>query len=191
MALFAYDGVEVEKGPVLDDLLHFFIPLRILAPSPLNIVGVWTHAGTYRRHSAANCGYVGQIHRALDACQDFLSERPSLVIGDFNSSAIWDASHPGHSQTDLVARFAQLDMVSLYHAGSGEGQGAESTPSHFFWHQLARPFHIDYAFASRSLVEAGASLKIGQPERWLPLSDHMPLVVDLPMRGPSSRAARK
>ena len=74
-------------------------------------------------------------------------------------------------------------MVSLYHAQSSEAQGAESAATHFFWRQQARPFHIDYAFASRSLVEADASLTIGRPDRWLPLSDHMPLIVDLPRRG--------
>jgi hypothetical protein len=183
LAVFAYGPVALSLSPIADDAIHYVVPLEIRTPVELNLLAVWTHPGPYRLHRSATCGYVGQIHRALTAYGGFLTSLPSVVIGDFNSSAIWDRTHPGHSHSDLAVRFDQLGMSSAYHLGSGEAQGAESKATHFFRRQRASPFHIDYCFASRELL-VDAAVSIGAPDQWLSLSDHMPLVID--MRSPPS-----
>jgi len=39
-------------------------------------------------------------------------------------------------------------------------------------------YHIDYAFVSDALIDS-TTLKILPPKKWLKLSDHMPLVLDI------------
>jgi hypothetical protein len=43
-----------------------------------------------------------------------------LLIGDFNSNAIWDDKHRrAVSHSDIVTWLAERDIVSLYHEQSG------------------------------------------------------------------------
>ena len=49
----------------------------------------------------------------------------------------------------------------------------------FFMHRkVARPYHIDYAFASADLFQS-SEISIGRADEWLAFSDHMPLVLDI------------
>ena len=179
LAVFAYGASQVTVAPVLDETIEYVVPFIVTSPLRLHVLAVWTHRGAYRTHSTETCGYVGQLHRALSAYRGFLTEWPSLVIGDFNSNVIWDDDHQGHSHSDLVARFDELGMGSVYHSGAEGPHGSESVPTHYFRRDMTRPFHIDYCYASRALVARGTSLEIGSPARWLALSDHMPLIVDI------------
>ncbi len=41
-----------------------------------------------------------------------------------------------------------------------------------------RTWHLDYAFVSQHLL-SGSSLTLGDPDAWLSLSDHLPLILDI------------
>jgi hypothetical protein len=79
-----------------------------------------------------------------------------------------------------VRELGERGLVSLYHVASGEPQGEESRPTFFLHRNPTKPFHLDYMFAHASQIPPGWSgLRVGDPEDWLPLSDHMPVIVDL------------
>jgi endonuclease/exonuclease/phosphatase family metal-dependent hydrolase len=42
-----------------------------------------------------------------------------------------------------------------------------------------KPYHLDYCFLSRDLLERVTDVRVGEYEDWIGLSDHMPLIVDL------------
>lgn len=83
---------------------------------------------------------------------------------------------PGKNHTEVVRLLNQHGLTSAYHAFYGETQGAESRPTHYFWHKKQRPFHIDYVFVPSSWRVN--SVDVGSFARWGKVSDHVPVVVD-------------
>jgi exodeoxyribonuclease-3 len=49
-----------------------------------------------------------------------------------------------------------------------------------FYHQknTEKAYHIDYVFVSSDLLQR-CHLNFGAKEKWLPISDHMPLCMDI------------
>ena len=48
-------------------------------------------------------------------------------------------------------------------------------PTLYMQRKTEKPYHIDYAFASRSLMKQ-SDFNIGKSDTWLKHSDHMPLI---------------
>jgi exodeoxyribonuclease-3 len=166
------EGFALEVAPEHDPSFRHVLPVSVNGARPLTVIAVWTQRGpqrTYTRHLAdALAAYEPSLHG------------DAIVVGDFNANTVWDSQHRQdvtHSQN--VARLRRLGFESLYHAQEQEEQGRESTPTIAFRRHLSEPFHIDYCFASRSLRERGAKLEIPPMEKWVALSDHAPLVIDL------------
>ncbi|GAA0284389.1 hypothetical protein [Halobacterium noricense] len=42
-----------------------------------------------------------------------------------------------------------------------------------------RPYHIDYAFVPRGLMESDVEVTVGGYDDWIDASDHMPLLVTI------------
>jgi exonuclease III len=149
--------------------LQWFIPFSI--NNDLKIVAVWNH-----RANAKAFPYIGQFWLFMQNNKEKL--RNSIICGDFNSNTIWDNWDRWWNHTDVVRELEALEIVSLYHCQTGEEQGKEKQPTFYMHRNSDKPYHIDYAFIARSMMN-GSIIKIGSPSEWLELSDHMPLVVEL------------
>jgi len=56
-------------------------------------------------------------------------------------------------------------------------RGKETKPTLFMYRKIEKPYHIDYAFASRNMFKNDKNfVDIGKPEVWLKHSDHMPVI---------------
>nr|WP_220209490.1 endonuclease/exonuclease/phosphatase family protein [Reticulibacter mediterranei] len=161
---YALDRSYTEEWP-------WFLPVRV-EEVPLHILGLWACVKDQRLR------YVRVTHQAIEHYAQFLSVSHMIVIGDFNSNAIWDRLYREHSHSALVAKLADLGLVSAYHTLRGEKQGQEATPTQFMYRHLAQPYHLDYAFISHMLSRS-CGLHIGEPDKWLHTSDHMPLLLTL------------
>jgi len=75
-----------------------------------------------------------------------------------------------------VDELEEMGIESLYHKQYGEAQGAESIPTFYLHRKESKPYHIDYAFCSRNILDK-CKINVGTKEEWLGLSDHMPLCV--------------
>jgi hypothetical protein len=61
--------------------------------------------------------YVDDVMRTLDAYDDVLRSRPSVVMGDLNSgSTLKEASPPSNLDKRILSRFTHLGVVSAYHS---------------------------------------------------------------------------
>lgn len=170
LGVFARPGIELAPAGLDPGTLQLFLPCQV-AGMPL--LAVWT-----KQANSPTFGYIGQLWKWLQRHGRFMSTRNSMLIGDLNSNTRWDVWDRWWNHSDVVTDLDKLGLSSLYHHCRKEAQGAEREPTFFMHRKVERPYHIDYAFLSSTLLE-GARIEIGQPETWLALSDHMPIVVDL------------
>lgn len=156
----------------------WFLPLHV-EDAQINILGVWAHVKEKRER------YVRITHQAIEHYRSLLAGGRAIAIGDFNSNTIWDASHPGRSHSDLVAKLEQISMHSMYHLQTRERQGHETVSTFYLYRHLDKGYHLDYAFVSRNLLEQ-AQLTIPEPGSWLTRSDHLPLLLDIRLDAPGT-----
>jgi exonuclease III len=162
--------------PARDESRSMFAA-RVQGPVEFTLLTVWA-----QREPT----YTAALHRGLDAYRDLLLAAPAIVMGDFNSSAAWDARHGRTDHRELNDRLlAEFGLVSAYHVGTRETVGEESKPTHYWRWQEASPFHLDYCYVPEAWAAAISRVSVGTYEEWASASDHRPLVVDL--RPPSEQ----
>lgn len=156
----------------------WFLPLHI-DDLQLTILGVWAHVKEKQDR------YVRVTHQAIDHYRPLLCTGRAVLMGDFNSNSIWDASFRGRSHTDLVARLADWQFHSVYHAQTNEAQGKETVPTFYLYRHHEKGYHLDYAFVSHDLL-AHTHLSIPEESLWLRYSDHIPLILDIACESPEA-----
>lgn len=152
-----------------NEVLESFLPCRV--NGSFILLGVWT------KHAKSEVfGYIGQFWKYLKLHKVKFINEDIMIAGDFNSNTIWDKWDRWWNHSDVVNELSELHIESLYHHLLKEAQGEETT--HTFYHQrkLDKPYHIDYAFASKALIDNYISFEIGSPDFWLEHSDHMPII---------------
>lgn len=151
-----------------DHRVKHFLPCSI--NGEFELIGVWTH-----QNNSPNFGYIGQFWKYLQTNKTKLNN--SIIAGDFNSNVIWDEWDRWWNHSDVVKELDEIGIVSLYHLFSHEEQGKETTPTFYLQRNLQKPYHIDYCFASRIIVNKVKNTTIEPFEKWIHLSDHSPLVI--------------
>ncbi len=193
LAVLAFNGWQIALGPTWKPTLHHIAPVRLIAPASLNtparvtgpsrlsLLAVWAQnasGGVTRKRQ------LGPLRRALSHYRDFLSRDPALLAGDFNNNRFWDRPGWGMNHMAMVAKARTLGLESAWHHLTAEAEGAETVPTHY-WRDRKKDgptYHIDYVFAPPALMQ-GAGIDIGSFEDWCGngLSDHVPVIVDLPV----------
>lgn len=172
IGIFSKSGLPLVKLPWLTDRWEIFLPVKL--GSGMKILAVWTQHATPSAY-----GYIGQFWHYLQLNRHLLDAQ-TLIAGDFNSSSIWDNPRSAWNHSDCVADLSKLGFESAYHFWTGETQGAEQRPTFYLHRHQSKPYHIDYVFAHRSLLDPlQSAVNVGDPAVWLPYSDHMPVVVNL------------
>ena len=155
-----------------DGGLQSFLPCVI--NENVILIAVWT-----KQSKSHTFRYIGQFWKYLQIHKKKMEREPIVICGDFNSNVCWDERHRRCNHSDVVRELEEIGIYSLYHEIMKENQGKESRPTLFMHRKLAKPYHIDYAFISKQLLNADFSLEVGKHEIWLDHSDHMPLIFSL------------
>jgi exonuclease III len=153
------------------DELEIFLPFKL--NDWYTIVAVWTKGGDDKVF-----GYIGQAWKFLQLHKGDIDRDRSIMMGDFNSNAIWDKPDRWWNHSDVVSELREIGLESLYHALCSDPQGQEKAPTLFLQRNLAKPYHVDYVFASSMLMPL-CTLDIGKADEWLRSSDHMPLTLTI------------
>ena len=165
LAVFSYSDYELELLDIFNPKFRFILPIKASrADEEFILFAVWAmdDKENYRER------YIGQIWLAINYYESLLSSS-CVLIGDFNSNKIWDTKDRVANHTDVVDFLRKKRIHSSYHLQEGEEQGEETQSSFYMYRKLEKPYHIDYCFASEELFGS----------RWIELSDHRPLVVEL------------
>ncbi len=153
---------------------QYVLPLTLRqARKQYNLFVIWAMPHKTERKK----DYVGQIHGAIHYYESLLDE-PSILIGDFNSNAIWDKKRKNNNHSDVVRFLEAKKIRSIYHLKNNINHGLEPEPTLYLLKNKAKPYHMDYCFASQVLIKKVTTMTIGQHKDWIKLSDHMPLVID-------------
>lgn len=189
LGVFAAPGVILQPAPRWPEViarwaeqpyrLDVLMPFEVLAPQRLNVLAVWSFNN---RGQPGRAQMRGPVLVALDELGDWLQEAPSLVIGDFNNHPRWDRPRTQNTFARHIEELGGLGLRSAYHHLGGVAHGDEPVATHL-WRAGMR-YHIDYAFASGSLLD-GAACSIAPMDAWCGpggISDHVPLVLELPRR---------
>jgi len=132
------------------------------------ILAVWPH-GKY-------------VEEMLDflALNEALVTDELVIIGDTNSNAVFNRSHPKAKNHDaMVVWLREKGLVDAYNHVTGEAQGEETLATFYQWRHEDKPFHLDRAYVSPQRLRSFAVVPRSEHGRWLELSDHMPIVLDI------------
>jgi exonuclease III len=172
LGIFAKDRIHFEHLDWNDNGLQLFLPVRV--NNQFNLIGVWT-----KHANSPTFKYIGQLWKYLEFNKDKMAADQAVLCGDLNSNKIWDIWDRWWNHSDVVRELNNMNMVSLYHAVTGEQQGSETVPTLYHQKNLKKPYHIDYCFAPESWVSKVNKLEVGDYSKWCSLSDHSPLFVEL------------
>jgi exonuclease III len=148
---------------------RYIIPIQVSGKEEFLLFAVWAQNTKQRFYS-----YIGQIYLALKHYEPLLKQK-CIIIGDWNSHKIFDSIKRVGTHTDAVSFLELYEIHSAYHYYKQLQQGEELHPTHFFRKDIGSPFHIDYVFASKDLLNQLEDVEIGDQEQWLTYSDHMPI----------------
>jgi len=163
LAIFAKPEIHIEPNDWPVYCLRHFLSLRI--NDSFDLLGVWACAPYIEEYC---------IYQAINIDK---YDGNTVIIGDFNSNAIWDKDHGRRNHSTVVAQLLEKGIVSAYHHVTHEEHGKETVPTYCMYKHADKPYHIDYCFTSPCNI---LDFKILNDNTWLQHSDHFPIQVEIP-----------
>lgn len=174
IGVISFQDYKIELHAEYNSDFKYIIPLSVSAQkTKMNVFVIWAMP----HKSIKSKSYVGQIWDAVHYYETELNQ-PSILIGDFNSHVRWDKERNPGNHSGVVSFLQNKNIESCYHRFHNISQGQELDPTWYMYKHEDKPYHLDYCFASKSLL-LNMSIDVGQFEEWIGLSDHMPLFVSL------------
>lgn len=171
LGIFACDDVKIELVALDDNGLRYFIPVRV--NDSFNLLCVWTNPDLENKVVE----YPNEITRYYEQHKDsgFFNDE-MIICGDFNCDVRLKNKTHGRNVLKMIDKLSEVGLVDTYHYLNDEKQGEESQPTFYWLFKLENPFHLDHVFASPGRIK---TFEIGDSEKWLGLSDHMPIIFEI------------
>ena len=194
LGIFAKKGVTLEDIELNGKCEHF---LAVRVNNSFNLLAVWAMGKD--KEKGLN-PYVEMIHDFLDDNKDnkkLFDGGTIIMCGDFNSSHVFNGHHKTKDNNGdpknhdcLNKKLNDFGLFSVYHELTKEKSGEETKMTFFQARHLNDPYHLDYVFTNKELIDNttftknGKKVKKGLPNEfeildkgeWITLSDHLPLV---------------
>lgn len=174
LAIFSYGDYSFKILENHNDNFKMIIPIAVTGGNfDFNLFLIWAYNPDDR-----DGRYITQVWKAVSHYDELLSNRPTLLIGDFNSNSIWDyKKHRLGSHASVVKQLEAKKIFSTYHLHYNQMQGTEKHPTFYMYRHKDKPYHIDYCFASADMIEKLHTVEVGEYETWVKYSDHVPLII--------------
>ncbi len=176
IGVFSYSEYRFELLKEFNPKYRYIIPLKVSGNySSFILFAIWAMDNKIKKEE----GYIGQIWQAINYYSDLLINDKTVLIGDFNSNKIWDFKDRVGNHSEVVAKLMDKSILSLYHKKYKTEHGEEKHPTFYMYRNKQKPYHIDYCFASRSLLNNNYDFYVGDVDDWIELSDHSPIIVEI------------
>lgn len=173
IGIFANKSIELRKlnwsNNFKDHNVKHFLPCSV--NGDFDLLAVWNHS-----NNSPTFGYIGQLWKYLQVNKT--NFKKSLILGDLNSNKIWDRWDRWWNHSDVVNELNEIGINSLYHLYWNEEQGKETRPTFFLHRNLEKTYHIDYVFGSKEFTDGLKRMEIGEINKWLGISDHLPIICE-------------
>jgi hypothetical protein len=175
IGIYSYADYKLQLLDIFNPDYRYVLPFRISRNgNEFTLFAIW--AMDNKEYPDAR--YIGQVWLAMNHYRSLLNDA-TILLGDFNSNAIWDYKDRVGNHSDVVDMLKGFDIYSLYHEQYASAHGKEVKPTFYMQRNLNKPYHIDYCFASKRIIESGYTITIGNYEHWCDKSDHVPIIIDL------------
>ena len=174
LAIFSYGSNRFKVHQNHNENFKMIIPIEVTGGELyFNLFLVWAY-----NPDDKDGRYITQVWKAIQHYDQFITEKPTMFIGDFNSNTIWDyKKHRMGSHSAVVKQLENKGIFSTYHRHHEQTQGKEKHPTFYMYRHRDKPYHIDYCFVSADMIEKLQSVEIGEYDYWIKYSDHVPLIV--------------
>jgi exonuclease III len=134
---------------------------------PFNVLVLW---------AKPTPSYFNDLTRTIDLHSDFICERPTVILGDFNMSV--RVHSKGRQFYMLNARLNHdFDVHSAYHEITNERFGMETMTTLYHQWGAAGCFHCDFIYVPSLWISRLASVTIPGYSKFT-TSDHRPVVCE-------------
>lgn len=159
---------------------EWVVPIKVSGKENFTLIAVWA-----KRMPGASYGKV--LYSALQEYEKFIQGGPVIIIGDFNLDKKVRSSYTGIGYEKIMALFENYDLKSCYHTIEKEEFSTESKATYYHYGKFDKPFHVDYCFGSKEVLEGMHSFTTGTAEEYLPFSHHVPLILDFSLQMPTPK----
>ena len=174
LGIFSYSGLKLKLLRNHNPDLKMIIPISVTGPdSKFTLYAVWAN-----NPGDPDGQYVEQVWKALDHYDKKLTNKQTVLVGDFNSNTIWDRKYRAGNHSNVVKRLEEKGIFSCYHLHHAQVQGKEEHPTFYLYKHKDKPYHLDYCFASTDMIKKMGSVEIGDYDFWKQYSDHVPVIVE-------------
>jgi exodeoxyribonuclease III len=175
IGIFSYSAYKIRLLDIFNPSFRYILPFQISSDEhSLTLFAIWA----MNNKEFPEARYIGQIWLAINYYKDLLNDS-TILLGDFNSNKIWDYKDRVGNHTDVVNMLKEHNIFSLYHEQNCLIHGEETKPTFFMQRNPNKPYHIDYCFASKRLIDSGYSFAIGDYDDWIDKSDHAPIIINM------------
>lgn len=116
----------------------------------------------------------------LEHYSEFLSQRTSVILGDFNNSHIWNEAPGNNKMGDFnLTCQKRFDLVSAYHDFTKDPLAEETQATHFRYRKVDHPYHIDHIFMPKQWTQQSYEITVGKYDDWSTVSDHCPMTLSV------------
>ncbi len=175
LGIFSYSTFKIKLHTWHNPDFRMILPLSISNETEeFTMFAIWAN-----NPNDSDNQYIGQVWKAINYYQQYITGSKTILIGDFNSNTIWDKKNRIGNHSHVVEFLKERNIYSLYHHYFSEEQSQETKPTLFLYRHENKPYHIDYCFASKCFLEKTVSVSVGQFSEWIKHSDHMPVIIDI------------
>ncbi|MFC0772855.1 endonuclease/exonuclease/phosphatase family protein [Terrimonas alba] len=175
LGIFSYSDFRFRVHKKHNPDLRMIIPVTVTGgTTKFLLYAIWANNPT-----DPDGQYIEQIWKAIHHYKKYITNKQTILIGDFNSNTIWDRKRRAGNHSTVVRHLEEKGIYSCYHLHHQQVQGKEQHPTYYLYRHQDKPYHLDYCFLSADLSEKIKSVEIGDYDYWSPYSDHMPVIITL------------
>ncbi|HEV3251076.1 MAG TPA: endonuclease/exonuclease/phosphatase family protein [Puia sp.] len=173
LAIFSYSNYHFTVMDNYNRGLEMIVPISVSGDHlDFNLFAIWAN-----NPNDKDGPYIEQVWKAVHYYDALLTNKKTILAGDFNSNTIWDRKRRESNHSNVVKLLEGKGIFSSYHLHHKQTQGKEKHPTLYMYRHQDKPYHIDYCFVSADMAKKIHSVEVGEFDCWTKFSDHVPVIV--------------
>ena len=128
LGIFSYSEYKFQLHDTYNDQLKYIVPVSVTGGQlDFTLFAIWANNPNDPKEQ-----YIEQVWKAVNYYEELITERQTILTGDFNSNKIWDKTHRAGNHSSVVDKLAEKGIISAYHKSLNKSKERKFTrPSSF------------------------------------------------------------